>query len=53
MQRHAMLVLLAVASLAASVSTAQPQGKLTVAVGGRGIGESCLTEIGLQAVRMR
>jgi NitT/TauT family transport system substrate-binding protein len=42
------LALFVVASLA-SVPAAQAQLKLTVAVGGRGIGESCLTEIGLKA----
>jgi len=41
--------LLALAALAASVSTAGAQSKVTVAVGGRGIGESCLTEIGKNA----
>src|SRR5690349_14275199 len=42
------LALLAGFALVAS-STAHAQQKLTVAVGGRGIGESCLTEIGLKA----
>jgi NMT1/THI5 like protein len=40
---------LALLALAAIVSTAHAQHKLTVAVGGRGIGESCLTEIGKNA----
>jgi NitT/TauT family transport system substrate-binding protein len=43
-----MFALLAVTALVAS-SPAHAQQKLTVAVGGRGIGESCLTEIGLKA----
>ena len=43
------LALLAVTSLAAFASAAHAQHKLTVAVGGRGIGESCLTEIGKNA----
>jgi NitT/TauT family transport system substrate-binding protein len=49
MTSHCTVALLVVAGLAASPSFAQAQGKLTVAVGGRGIGESCLTEIGLKA----
>jgi ABC-type nitrate/sulfonate/bicarbonate transport system substrate-binding protein len=49
MNRLSTLALLALASLAAGLSTAAAQNKLTVAVGGRGIGESCLTEIGLKA----
>jgi ABC-type nitrate/sulfonate/bicarbonate transport system substrate-binding protein len=43
------LALLAVAPLATFASAAHAQHKLTVAVGGRGIGESCLTEIGKNA----
>src|SRR5215470_7157327 len=49
MIRRRTLALLALACLAPFVATARAQGKLTVAVGGRGIGESCLTEIGLKA----
>src|SRR5689334_16688493 len=49
MIRRRTLAALVVASLGASLSAAQAQSKLTVAVGGRGIGESCLTEIGLKA----
>ncbi len=37
------------AGLAAAAPTVHAQEKLTVAVGGRGIGESCLTEIGKNA----
>src|ERR1700730_12795712 len=37
------------AGLAAAGHAAHAQEKLTVAVGGRGIGESCLTEIGKDA----
>src|SRR3979490_1070111 len=37
------------AGLAAAGDAAHAQEKLTVAVGGRGIGESCLTEIGKDA----
>jgi NitT/TauT family transport system substrate-binding protein len=48
MIRRRTLALLAGFALVAS-STAHAQQKLTVAVGGRGIGESCLTEIGLKA----
>src|SRR6202140_4037919 len=40
---------LTAASLAAALPIAHAQEKLTVAVGGRGIGESCLTEIGKNA----
>jgi ABC-type nitrate/sulfonate/bicarbonate transport system substrate-binding protein len=48
MTRHWMLAaLIAAASLAAT--TAHAQDKITVAVGGRGIGESCVTEIGKNA----
>ncbi len=49
MTRFRTAALLALASLAAFASTASAQSKLTVAVGGRGIGESCLTEIGKNA----
>jgi NitT/TauT family transport system substrate-binding protein len=49
MIRPSTLALFAVTSLATFASTAQAQHKLTVAVGGRGIGESCLTEIGKNA----
>src|ERR1051325_5230330 len=49
MIRRRTLALLAVACLVPFVATARAQSKLTVAVGGRGIGESCLTEIGLKA----
>jgi hypothetical protein len=40
MTRHRTLALLAVASLAACLSTASAQDKLTVAVGGRGIAKA-------------
>jgi len=48
MIRGRTFALLAVAALAAP-SPVHAQSKLTVAVGGRGIGESCLTEIGKNA----
>src|SRR5262249_7041100 len=48
MIRRRTFALLAVAALAAP-SPVHAQSKLTVAVGGRGIGESCLTEIGKNA----
>jgi len=49
MIRPRTLALLALACLAPLAATARAQSKLTVAVGGRGIGESCLTEIGKNA----
>jgi len=49
MNRLRTLALFACASLAAVGPTAHAQDRLTVAVGERGIGESCLTEIGKNA----
>jgi NitT/TauT family transport system substrate-binding protein len=49
MIRLSTLALVAVISLATFASTAQALDRITVAVGGRGIGESCLTEIGKNA----
>jgi hypothetical protein len=41
--------MLAAGLAALAMHGAQAEGKLTVAVGGRGIGESCVTEIGRNA----
>src|SRR6202008_2671634 len=49
MTRLLALALILVAALATGLSTAAAQQKLTVAVGGRGIGERCPTEIGRNA----
>jgi ABC-type nitrate/sulfonate/bicarbonate transport system substrate-binding protein len=49
MIRPRTLAFLVLAALATAATAASAQNKVTVAVGGRGIGESCLTEIGKNA----